>query len=73
MWIPVLGRQMPSPLIHRYAFSDIEVDAVAIRLPYPGAAPTEVEQTVSSCMAAAVEGEKLDKRYRRVLPRRYRA
>jgi len=62
MMILVVGGLLALPRIHQEEFPTLDVDAVSIRVPYLGAAPTEVESAVCVRVEEAVEGtEGIDK------------
>ena len=46
MMILVVGGLLALPRIHQEEFPTLDVDAVSVRVPYLGAAPTEVESAV---------------------------
>tara|TARA_R110000823_G_scaffold130015_17_gene258081 strand:- start:15435 stop:18599 length:3165 start_codon:yes stop_codon:yes gene_type:complete len=56
MMILVAGGLLALPTIHQEEFPTLEVDAVQVRVPYLGAAPTEVESGVCVRIEEAVEG-----------------
>ncbi len=62
MMILVVGGLLALPRIHQEEFPTVEVDAVQVRVPYLGAAPTEVESAVCVRVEEAIEGtEGIDK------------
>ncbi len=62
MMILVVGGLLAWPNTHQEEFPTIEVDAVQVRVPYLGAAPTEVESAVCVRVEEAIEGtEGIDK------------
>jgi multidrug efflux pump subunit AcrB len=56
MMILLMAGLLALPRIHQEEFPNIEVDAVQVRVPYLGAAPTEVEEAVCVRIEEAVEG-----------------
>jgi multidrug efflux pump subunit AcrB len=62
MMVLVFGGILALPTIHQEEFPTIEVDAVQVKVPYLGAAPTEVESAVCVRIEEAIEGtEGIDK------------
>lgn len=62
MMILFMAGLLALPIIHQEEFPNIEVDAIQIKIPYLGAAPAEVEQSVCIRVEEAVEGsEGIDK------------
>lgn len=62
MMILIFGGILALPTIHQEEFPTIEVDAVQIKVPYLGAAPSEVESAVCIRIEEAIEGtEGIDK------------
>ena len=56
MMILMVGGLLALPRIHQEEFPTLDVDAVSVRVPYLGAAPTEVESAVCIRVEEAVEG-----------------
>ena len=56
MMILLVAGLLALPTIHQEEFPNIEVDAVQVKIPYLGAAPTEVEEAVCVRVEEAVEG-----------------
>ena len=56
MMILFMAGLLALPNIHQEEFPNIEVDAIQIKVPYLGAAPSEVEQAVCIRVEEAVEG-----------------
>jgi len=62
MMILVVGGLLALPRTHQEEFPTLDVDAVQVKVPYLGAAPTEVESAVCVRVEEAVEGtEGIDK------------
>ena len=62
MMILVVGGLLALPRTHQEEFPTLDVDAVQVKIPYLGAAPTEVESAVCVRVEEAVEGtEGIDK------------
>jgi len=62
MMILAVGGLIALPQIHQEEFPTLDVDAVLIKVPYLGAAPTEVESAVCVRIEEAIEGtEGIDK------------
>ena len=56
MMILVVGGLLALPRTHQEEFPTLDVDAVQVKVPYLGAAPTEVESGVCVRVEEAVEG-----------------
>lgn len=56
MWILIVGGLLSLPRIHQEEFPNVEADLISIRVPYPGAAPVEVEKAVCIRIEEAIEG-----------------
>lgn len=62
MWILIVGGLLALPNIHQEEFPNVEVDAISILIPYLGATPTEVEESVCVRVEEAIAGsEGVDK------------
>ena len=56
MWFLILGGLIALPQLHREEFPNIDVDLISVLIPYPGASPEEVEQTVCSRVEENING-----------------
>jgi multidrug efflux pump subunit AcrB len=56
MGILVVGGALSLPGIHQEEFPNIEVDAIQVSVPYPGASPEEVEEAVCVRIEEAILG-----------------
>ena len=56
MWILLIGGVMAYPEIRKEEFPNFEANAVSVVVPYPGASPEEVEQTVCIRVEEVIEG-----------------
>ncbi len=56
MWFLILGGIIALPQLHREEFPNIDIDLISVLIPYPGASPEEVEQTVCSRVEENING-----------------
>ncbi len=56
MSILIIGGLMVGPTLKQEVFPDFDLDMVRITVPYPGASPAEVEQSVTLAVEEAVRG-----------------
>jgi multidrug efflux pump subunit AcrB len=56
MWMMLLAGLAALPNINQEGFPSIETDIVNITVPYPGATPTEIEESVCLRVEQAIEG-----------------
>ena len=62
MLILIVGGLLTLPTLHREEFPNVDVDMIQVKVPYLGAAPLEVEQSVCVRIEEAIDGvEGIDK------------
>ena len=56
MWAMLIGGFLAWPMLRQEMFPDVDLEVVTVTAPYPGAAPTEVEEALCSRIEEAVQG-----------------
>ncbi len=56
MWAMLIGGVLAWPTLRQEMFPDIDLEVVTVTAPYPGASPTEVEETLATRIEEAVQG-----------------
>jgi multidrug efflux pump subunit AcrB len=56
MWAMLIGGVLAWPTLRQEMFPDIDLEVVTVTAPYPGAAPTEVEEALCTRIEEAVQG-----------------